>query len=183
MEQQERGLGVREPSVRLLGPAGRLPGQAELEKMRAPVRLFLATQLMHAGQHLEALAAFRELKSAEAAFHSGEIHRKLALEERSVSGFMGEVTARYTSELQEARESFYLTLDRMQGLAQPSHPLDSILAEYIEEVEQLLAGAATGPPAPGIPSGPATPLRSAARLQTSTPARCLFDQNTSVTRD
>ena len=117
MEQQERGLGVREPSVRLLGPAGRLPGQAELEKMRAPARLFLATQLMHAGQHLEALAAFRELKSAEAAFHSGEIHRKLALEERSVSGLMGEVTARYTSELQEARESFYLTLDRMQGLA------------------------------------------------------------------
>ena len=38
--------------------------------------------------------------------------RKLALEERSVSGLMGEVTSRYREQLQEAREAFYLTLDR-----------------------------------------------------------------------
>ena len=34
------------------------------------------------------------------------------MEERSVSGLMGEVTSRYREQLQEAREAFYLTLDR-----------------------------------------------------------------------
>ena len=44
--------------------------------------------------------------------HTFHFYRKLALEERSVSGLMGEVTARYREHLQEAREAFYLTLDR-----------------------------------------------------------------------
>ena len=185
LEQQERGLGVREPSVRLLQPAGRSPSSAEAERMRAPARLFLAMQLMHTGQDSEALLAFRELKSAEAAFHTGEIHQKAAAEERSVGGLMGEVTQRYKDLLQEAREAYYLCLDRVRGLAQPGHALDNVLAERIEEVEQSLA-TLTSSLANGqesVDSGAqslATPRRTPLLQHTSTPARQLFDQNTSL---
>ena len=199
LDLAEQGRASREPITRLLPPAGRPPTAAEVEKMRLPAKLFLATRSMHAGQTAEALTAFRELRCPEAAFYSGEIHRKLALEERSVSGLMGEVTARYREQLQEAREAFYLTLDRIRGLGQTSHPLDAVLAEQIEEVEQLIASANSGllngtrpevvdsssnllSNGSGLMGSLGTPLRPLPpRLQTSTPSRGgLFEANSSL---
>ena len=197
LDLAEQGRAPREPITRLLPPAGRPPTAAEVEKMRLPAKLFLATRSMHGGQTAEALTAFRELRCPEAAFYSGEIHRKLALEERSVSGLMGEVTSRYREQLQEAREAFYLTLDRIRGLGQTSHPLDAVLAEQIEEVEQLIASANSGLLNGSRPTEVAdssslgngtqilgslgTPLRPLPpRLQTSTPSRGLFEANSSL---
>ena len=192
----EQGRAPREPITRLLPPAGRPPTSAEVEKMRLPAKLFLAIRSMHGGQTAEALASFRELRCPEASFYSGEIHRKLASEERSVSGLMGEVTSKYREQLQEAREAFYLTLDRIRGLGQTSHPLDAVLAEQIEEVEQLIASANMGllngtsrPEVVDVSTNNlvngsqfgSTPIRPLPqRLQTSTPSLGLFEANSSL---
>ena len=117
-------------------------------------------------------------------------------EERSVSGLMGEVTSKYREQLQEAREAFYLTLDRIRGLGQTSHPLDAVLAEQIEEVEQLIASANMGllngtsrPEVVDVSTNNlvngsqfgSTPIRPLPqRLQTSTPSLGLFEANSSL---
>ena len=128
---------------------------------------------------------------------------------------------RYRESLQEAREAYYLTLDRSPSCSSSgilhfffllpfllppaplprvlalgpytsgtSHPLDAALAERIEEVEQLLAGAAAGltnggtsalAGTPGPASLAGTPRRPLPQhLQTSTPARSLFEHNASL---
>ena len=139
IERIERGTSLREPSVRLLPPAGNTPSMMEMDKMKDGANFFLATQKMHQGKNSEALDAFKEIKTPYASFYTGEIYKKLAQEERvSGSGIM-DPGGHYRELLVESREAFYLTLDRLRGLGGSSHPLDAQLSEHLEEVENLLS--------------------------------------------
>ena len=86
-------------------------------------------------------------------------------------------------------------LVRIRGLGQTSHPLDAVLAEQIEEVEQLIAsansGLLNGTRPEVVDSGSlgngsqlgslGTPMRPLPlRLQTSTPSRGFFEANSSL---
>ena len=88
-------------------------------------------------------------------------------------------------------------LVRIRGLGQTSHPLDAVLAEQIEEVEQLIASANSGllngtrPEVVDSGSlgngsqlgslGAGTTMRPLPlRLQTSTPSRGFFEANSSL---
>eukprot|EP00092_Neocalanus_flemingeri_P036782 GFUD01040043.1.p1 GENE.GFUD01040043.1~~GFUD01040043.1.p1 ORF type:complete len:2751 (-),score=928.30 GFUD01040043.1:212-8194(-) len=192
VERMEKGGGLREPSVRLLQAAGNTPGQGEMDKMKEAAHFFLACQKMHQGNSLEAIAAFRELRSPYASFYTGEIYKKMALQERADAG-LGDDGEGVRELLVECREALYLTLDRLRGAGGGHHPLDSQLAEQIEEVENMLVGSSNGTEpelAPSLPTPVGTPKRSAPSISrlasqlTSTPQtnRSLFDSNTSLGR-
>ena len=114
IDRLERGTALREPSSRLLQPAGNTPNLAEMEKMKESANFFLATQKMHHGDSGEALEAFKEIKTPYASFYSGEIYKKLALEERARGGQVSD-QGQLRDLLVESREAFYLTLDRIRG--------------------------------------------------------------------
>ena len=137
IERIERGAALKEPSVRLLQPAGNTPSMAEMDKMREAANYFLASQKMHQGCNGEALEAFKEIKTPYAAFYSGEIFKKMAIEEKT-SGGIHDNGDHVRELLVESREAFYLTLDRIRGLGGASHPLDAQLAEHMEDVENML---------------------------------------------
>ena len=97
----------REPSVRLLQPAGNTPTILEMDKMKENANFFLACQKMRDGLHEEAIASFKDQKSPHASFYTGKIYQKLAMEEASETGL--ECGGRMRELLVESRESFYLT--------------------------------------------------------------------------
>merc|ERR1719427_1091742 len=105
-----------------------------MDKMKDAALFFLACQKMHQGKHMEAISAFRELRSPYASFYTGEIYKKMALEERADAG-LGDNNDAVRELLVECREALYLTLDRLRGAGGSRHPLDPQLAEQIEEVE------------------------------------------------
>ena len=137
IERIERGAALKEPSVRLLQAAGNTPSMAETDKMREAANYFLASQKMHQGCNGEALESFKEIKTPYAAFYTGEIYKKMAIEERT-SGVIHDNGEHVRELLVESREAFYLTLDRIRGLGGASHPLDAQLAEHMEDVENML---------------------------------------------
>jgi len=139
IEKLQAGVQIREPSPRLFPAAGPEPSRAELGKMRESAKFFLATQHMHLGMHEEALAKFKEVKSAYASFYSAEIYKKLGQEERLDKPTHLPVSQVYADYLREARESLYLTLDRLK-LEPAGHPLNSQIGDAVEEIENLLAG-------------------------------------------
>ena len=164
----------REPTLRLLQSAGPTPGQQEMDKMRETANLFLACQTMQTGQHTEAIAAFRQLRSPYASYYTGETFKKLAADERERAG-LGEAGVAGRELLVEAREALYLTLDRLRGLGGAAHPLDSQLAESIEEVESLLGS--VGEEGESSPVRGPPPARALLAQLTSTPhmSRTLFE--------
>ena len=175
LSKVERGAEPdREPSLRLLQSAGPTPGQQEMDKMREAANLFLACQTLQAGQHSEAIAAFRQLRSPYASYYTGETFKKLAADERERAG-LGEAGVAGRELLVEAREALYLTLDRLRGLGGAAHPLDSQLAESIEEVESLLGS--VGEEGERSPVRGPPPARALLAQLTSTPqlSRTLFE--------
>ena len=187
IERIERGTGLREPSVRLLQSAGNTPSLAEMDKMKESANFFLATQKMHQGNNGEALDAFKEIKTPYASFYTGEIYKKLALEERANGSVMD--PGQFRELLVESREAFYLTLDRLRGLGGASHPLDSQLSEQLEEVENMLSsGGSDNGQEPEFSTPMITPkkqdigVRRLLNQMTSTPqsSKSVFDGNVSV---
>ena len=181
----------RDPSVRLLQPAGNTPTILEMDKMKENANFFLACQKMRDGHHEEAIASFKDQKSPHASFYTGKIYQKLAMEEASETGL--ECGGRMRELLVESRESFYLTLDRLRGQGAGGHPLDSQLSECLEEVESLLNSqgsngveAGEGGTALGTPPRRGDPLGARRILSqlTSTPQshRSIFDGNVSGMR-
>ncbi|XP_023348327.1 RANBP2-like and GRIP domain-containing protein 5/6 isoform X4 [Eurytemora carolleeae] len=137
IEKIEAGVGIREPILRLFSAAGVEPGKSELGKMRESAKFFLACENMHLGMHEEALARFREVKSAFASFYSAEIYKKLAIEEKLANPTRFGVSQTYLNYLTDAREALYLTLDRLK--AEPSgHALNCSIGDAVEEVENML---------------------------------------------
>ena len=137
IERIERGVALKEPSVRLLQAAGNTPTMAEMNIMREAANFFLASQKMHEGYNGEALEAFKEIKTPYAAFYTGEIYKKMAIMEKT-SGGVHHSGEHVRELLVESREAFYLTLDRIRGLGGASHPLDAKLAEHMEDVENMI---------------------------------------------
>ena len=86
LERLERGAAQKEPSVRLLQAAGNTPTMAEMEKMKEAANFFLACQKMHQGLNGEALEAFKAIKTPYSSFYTGEIYKKMALEEKASIG-------------------------------------------------------------------------------------------------
>ena len=137
IEKIEAGVGIREPILRLFSAAGAEPGKSELGKMRESAKFFLACENMHLGMHEEALARFREVKSAFSSFYSAEIYKKLAIEEKLANPTRFGVSQTYLNYLTDAREALYLTLDRLK--AEPSgHALNCSIGDAVEEVENML---------------------------------------------
>ena len=137
LERLERGAAQKEPSVRLLQAAGNTPTMAEMEKMKEAANFFLACQKMHQGLNGEALEAFKAIKTPYSSFYTGEIYKKMALEEKASIG-VHDNGGQVRELLVESREAFYLTLDRIRGIGGASHPLDGQLAEHMEDVETML---------------------------------------------
>ena len=105
--------------------------------MRETAKFFLACENMHRGAHEEALALFREVKSAYASFYAAEIYRKLAAEERLAAPTHLAASPAYINYLTDAREALYLTLDRLKA-EPPGHTLNAEIGDAVEEVENLL---------------------------------------------
>ena len=112
---------LREPSVRLLQPAGNSPSIVEMDKMKETANFFLACQKMKEGRHEEAIASFKDQRGPYASFYIGEIYKKLALEEKAGSGML-EAGGKARELLVESREAFYLTLDRLRSEGGVGHP-------------------------------------------------------------
>ena len=188
LERLERGAALKEPSVRLLQAAGNTPTMAEMEKMKEAANFFLACQKMHQGLNGEALEAFKAIKTPYSSFYTGEIYKKMALEEKASIG-VHDNGGQVRELLVESREAFYLTLDRIRGIGGASHPLDGQLAEHMEDVETMLknedAGAEGGDevetPSLDTPKKYDMASRRLLSQLTSTPQghRSLFDGNLS----
>jgi len=188
IDKQDRGMGGRQPSVRLFSPAGEEPNSSEVTKMKEGAKFFLACQKMHQDLNEEALTAFGELRTPYASFYTAEIYKKLAAEELNnrPGQIQGGVSGRYGSLLHEAQEALYRTLDRLKAPGEAaSHPLNQQLPECIEEVENLLAGVGVNGEEEATPIGTPRRVLGVTRLEeelTSTPnmARSLFgNQNSS----
>ncbi|KAF2363400.1 Zinc finger RanBP2-type [Trinorchestia longiramus] len=119
-------------------------GALKLEEVEEEGRLFLAKRLIKTGLRQEALQALGQLKSPEASFQRAMVYKQQANEMASaVSGdfklFTNEQRGQHTLYLTQARDTLYLTLDRlrMPGVDR-NHPLNAALSAEMTNVERAL---------------------------------------------
>ncbi|XP_047739959.1 E3 SUMO-protein ligase RanBP2 isoform X2 [Hyalella azteca] len=119
-------------------------GSLKLDEVEEEGRLFLAKRLIKSGRRQEALQSLGQLKSPEAAFQRALVYKQQASEMVSaVSGnlslFTPEQRGQHTLYLTQARDTLYLTLDRlrMPGVDR-NHPLNATLSAEMANVERAL---------------------------------------------
>lgn len=105
-------------------------------------KLFSAVQLMKKKEHEHALELLSSLKSPYASYYQAQTYKLLADEQMSHNkeNVTSEMRSQHIIMLSKARDSFYLTLDRLR---EPSvdrkHPLNAELGTEIEKIERLLS--------------------------------------------
>lgn len=105
-------------------------------------KLFSAVQLMKKKEHERALDLLSSLKSPYASYYQAQTYKLLADEQMSHNkeNVTSEMRSQHIIMLSKARDSFYLTLDRLR---EPSvdrkHPLNAELGTEIEKIERLLS--------------------------------------------
>ncbi|KAK7072855.1 hypothetical protein SK128_020456 [Halocaridina rubra] len=116
---------------------------AEIEKVQEEGKYFVAMRLAHAGRKQEAIQALGNLKSPESSYERAMLYKEqaqallLGSNEESITA---ELRSQYTSLLRQARDTLYLTLDRlrMPGVDRV-HPLNAKLSQQLEDVERKLS--------------------------------------------
>ncbi|XP_069959256.1 E3 SUMO-protein ligase RanBP2 isoform X4 [Cherax quadricarinatus] len=115
----------------------------EREKLEEEGKYFLAMRLVHSGKQQEAIQALGELKSPEASFQRAMLYKERAnamLTEGNLESLTSEIRSQHTILLTQARDTLYLTLDRlrMPGVDR-FHPLNTKLSQQLEDVERRLS--------------------------------------------
>ncbi|KAK8396428.1 hypothetical protein O3P69_005465 [Scylla paramamosain] len=115
----------------------------ERSKVEEEGKFFLAMRLVQAGKQQDAIQALGELKSPEAAFQRAMLYNEQAqavVSEGGVESATPEARAQQASLLTQARDTLYLTLDRlrMPGVDR-YHPLNAKLSQQLEDVERRLS--------------------------------------------
>ncbi|XP_042203503.1 ranBP2-like and GRIP domain-containing protein 3 isoform X1 [Homarus americanus] len=115
----------------------------EVAKIEMEGKYFLAMRLVHAGKQQEAIQALGELKSPEASFQRALLYKEQGqalLGEGNVESVTSEKRSQHTTLLTQARDTFYLTLDRlrMPGVDR-GHPLHTKLNQQLQDVERRLS--------------------------------------------
>ncbi|XP_050685892.1 E3 SUMO-protein ligase RanBP2-like isoform X2 [Eriocheir sinensis] len=123
------------------------PGMSLSDEERSKVeeegKFFLALRLVQAGRQQDAIQALGELKSPEAAFQRAMLYNEQAqaiVGEGGLEAATPEARAQQASLLTQARDTLYLTLDRlrMPGVDR-FHPLNTKLSQQLEDVERRLS--------------------------------------------
>ncbi|UYV77500.1 RANBP2 [Cordylochernes scorpioides] len=128
----EKGGTLRKPRDPLFPPSGAaLPGPEELAALRDEGELYLALYAMNQGRLEEAAAKFDKLSSPHASYYEAQCLKQL----ESKPGGCQEKSAELLS---RARNSLYLTLDRLRG--DPDHHLNKEVPRMLEELEARQGG-------------------------------------------
>ncbi|XP_076059811.1 E3 SUMO-protein ligase RanBP2-like isoform X2 [Oratosquilla oratoria] len=114
----------------------------EREQVEQEGKYFSALRLVSANKKQEAIQALGEVKSPEASFQRAMLYKDQAeelLKDGSVEALSSEMRGQYNILLTQARDTLYLTLDRlrMPGIDR-LHPLNTKLSQQLEEVEKCL---------------------------------------------
>lgn len=102
-------------------------------------KLFIASQLMKQKEHEKALKLLEQLKDPYATYYQANIYKAIA-EEQESENMTTQMRTQYLILLTKARDSLYLTLDRLRDPSvDRKHPLNTKLGQEIEEIEHRLA--------------------------------------------
>ncbi|XP_066979899.1 E3 SUMO-protein ligase RanBP2 isoform X2 [Macrobrachium rosenbergii] len=116
---------------------------SEIEKVQEEGKYFLAMRLVHAGKKQEAIQALGNLKSPDASYERAMLYKEQAqglLTESCAESLTPEMRSQYTSLLRQARDTLYLTLDRLRMPdIDRCHPLNTKLSQQLEDVEKRLS--------------------------------------------
>lgn len=140
----------RMKSGKLFTPGGKRLFQYETKEMTMKEiltridcgKLFIATQLMKQKEHEKALQLLEHLKDPYASYYQANIYKAMAEEQlnQNKNNLTPQMQNQYIILLTKARDSLYLTLDRLRDPSvDRKHILNTKLGNEIEEVEHALA--------------------------------------------
>ncbi|CAL4133606.1 unnamed protein product, partial [Meganyctiphanes norvegica] len=141
-QKASRNISTITPRNRLFAPPSIELSEEQRAKVEEEGKFFRAMRLIGSGKSQEAIQALADLKSPEASFHRAKLYKKQSEEVLGGSSFesvSSEVRSRYTILLTQARDTLYLTLDRlrMPGVDR-FHSLNTQLNQELGEVEKRL---------------------------------------------
>ncbi|XP_074658273.1 E3 SUMO-protein ligase RanBP2-like [Tubulanus polymorphus] len=96
-------------------------------------RLFLAMDAMHAGKFEQAIKAFADIALPEAAFHQAQLYERLAEIELNSGALSDSRRQVCLALLTKARDSLYLTLDRIRS--QKNHEYHQIIGPALDSID------------------------------------------------
>lgn len=141
-QKASRNIATVTPRNRLFAPPSIELSEEQRVKIEEEGKFFRAMRLIGSGKTQEAIQALADLKSPEASFHRANLYKKQSEDLLGGSNFESvspEVRSQYTILLTQARDTLYLTLDRlrMPGVDR-FHSLNTKLNQELEEVEKRL---------------------------------------------
>ncbi|KAJ8686803.1 hypothetical protein QAD02_022597 [Eretmocerus hayati] len=142
LERLQNNQNIRSSHSKLFEYIGKDMNNMELTHAIEEGKLALAQKFVRDKLYEQAIEALQALKCPEASFEQGKIYKLLADETMNSSpkeSVTSEMRHLYFSILSKARNSFYLTLDRLRSPdADPKHPLNAELCIHITSIENEL---------------------------------------------
>ncbi|KAL6255296.1 hypothetical protein P5V15_013636 [Pogonomyrmex californicus] len=139
LERLQNNQTLRMSPTKLFNYQGKDMNNFELTNALEEGKLLLAQRLIRDKQYEQAIDALQALKCPEASFHLAQIYKIFADEivnSTPRESLTSEMRSQHIIMLSKARNSFYLTLDRLRSPGtNPKHPLNSELGTYITDIE------------------------------------------------
>ncbi|XP_014235888.1 ranBP2-like and GRIP domain-containing protein 3 [Trichogramma pretiosum] len=142
LERMHNNQTIRSSQKKLFDYTGKEMNNMEITEAIEEGKLLLVQKLVKDKLYEQAIEALQSLKCPEASFEQGQIYKQLAeesIDNTEIESMSSEIRTQYIIILSKARNCFYLTLDRLRSPnADPKHPLNAELCNYITEVENKL---------------------------------------------
>ncbi|XP_064638555.1 E3 SUMO-protein ligase RanBP2-like isoform X2 [Lineus longissimus] len=139
LERLNKNLRLRHPKERLFPGTETTVDPNLIKDYVRNGKFFLACDAMTSGRHEEAIGVFEELNMPYASYHQAHVYIQLAdiqFDGRSGGELTSDVRTKCSALLTKAKESFYLTMDRIRG--DKHHKFHQLLPNEIDEVENRI---------------------------------------------